>query len=314
VRVVLFGAGGPLARAALAALAARVTLVAVVVPEPRPAGGVAAWLRRVRAARARRPWLAQARELGVPVHRHPFGEDAALAAALAPLRPDVLCVASYPRLLRAPLLALPARAALNLHPSLLPRHRGPAPLFWTYVHDDREAGVTVHDMDEGADTGPVRAQAAVPLARGRPLPSLYAELARLGGALLADTASGLAADGTPGTPQDERRATREPSPARAAFAIDPARWPAERVWHVLAGLGMLGLPLLRDARGRPVPHGPATGWRPGPGGRPPGTVERAGAGLRVHAVDGVVEVAPAPRRRRIVAGLRRLAGRPLPRG
>src|ERR1051326_1425127 len=68
---------------------------------------------------------------------------------------DLICVASFPRIIPPHILARAKRGGLNVHGALLPKHRGPDPLFRTYFDEDQEAGVTVHWMDEGVDSGDI---------------------------------------------------------------------------------------------------------------------------------------------------------------
>jgi methionyl-tRNA formyltransferase len=307
MRVVLYGSGSPLSIAALEALAPVASLAAVVVPAGPPVRGLQSGLRRLSARRARRGLIRAAQRRGVPLLRTRRGADPGLEAALRRLEPDLLCVATFPYLLPASVLALPRRGALGVHPSLLPRHRGPAPLFWTYFHDDGVAGVTVFRMDAGEDTGDVILQEAIPLARGRPGADLYAEIARRGAALLARAVSALEAGDAPVVPQDPARATREPAPERGAWRIDFETWGAERVWHFLRGVQGSG-PLLIDGRGRPVAHGRVLGFRLEPGGGTPGEMERARGGWRLRCRDGVVELERARLARRAWWAARRLAG------
>ena len=89
----------------------------------------------------------------------------ATLVALAALRPDVAVVACFTRRIPAALLAVPRLGFLNLHPSLLPDYRGPRPVYWQLRHH-APAGVTVHYMDEGLDTGDIAAQRPVALPPG----------------------------------------------------------------------------------------------------------------------------------------------------
>jgi methionyl-tRNA formyltransferase len=197
------------------------------------------------------------------------------------------------------------RGGLNVHPSLLPRHRGSDPLFWTYYADDAEAGVSVHWLDEGADTGPLIVQEAIALARGRPVRDLYVELAERGSRLLAHAVADALADRAPRILQDESRATRAPRPAPGTWRIDLAAWGAERLWHFLAGLAGYPLPLLHDPAGRPVPHGAPLGFALGRRGDSPGTIRPAPGGWRVVCRDGVVDVAAPGAATRLRAFVRR---------
>src|SRR5262245_30500751 len=183
--VVFFGSGGEFSFPVLRAVAARQRVVAVV---GAGRSGARHWLggvvRRL-GLRARDPIVDFARS-----HRIPYWEarprDPELAARLAALAPDVLCVAGYSWLLPRAVFTIPPLGAINLHSSLLPRHRGPAPQFWIYHQDDRETGVTVHYVDDGADTGDILAQDAFPLPRGLPVSQLRSQCAERGAALMVD--------------------------------------------------------------------------------------------------------------------------------
>lgn len=305
MRLVLFGSGGPLSRAALETLARTFGLIAVVVPASGSTSTLRGRARAVLHWGLRRPFLREAGRLGVPVLTYRAATHHIFEHRLAALAPDLLCVAAFPHLLRRSTFELAACGAINLHPSLLPRHRGPAPLFWTYVADDREAGVTVHWIDEGADTGPVIAQDAILLARGRPVRELYEELAHRGASLLARSVGAVRDGVAERIPQDESRATRAPVPVAGSACIDVGVWGAERVWHVLAGLGGVYHDLLTDADGHTVAHGAALGFRLGARGRPPGAIEAHGRVLRVYCRDGTVDVAPPPLKARALLLARR---------
>jgi methionyl-tRNA formyltransferase len=289
MRVVLFGSGSPVALAALEALAAPASVVAVVVPAERPIRGARSAARALARWRVGRDLVRAAAARGIPVLRHRPGDDAGLAADLQRLEPDLVCVATFPHLLGAAVLAVPGRGALGLHPSLLPLHRGPSPLFWTYFHDDSEAGVTVFWMSAGEDTGDVIFQERVPLPRGRPGADLYAEITQRGAKLLARAVAEVEAGTAPRVAQDQSRATREPAPDRDAWRIDFETWGAERVWHFLRGVEGRG-PLLSDARGHVIPHGPVRGYRLEPQSGAVGEMERTPEGWRLRCRDGVVEL------------------------
>lgn len=108
-------------------------------------------------------------------------------AAVAALDPDLLVLADYGQIVPASLLSLPVRGALNLHPSLLPRHRGASPIPATILAGDRETGVSLMLMDAGLDTGPVIAQAVRPMRGDETSPELEADLAHAAAALLERT-------------------------------------------------------------------------------------------------------------------------------
>lgn len=287
MRIALFGSGSPISTRALSALAADFAVAAVVAPGAAARGGPRGWARRFRRRRALRPLRRAARRAGAPLLLHVPGEEEALRQRLSALAPDLVCVATFPRLLPPVLLRLAPLGAIGLHPSLLPRHRGPDPLFWTYFAGDSEAGVSVLWLDEGEDTGPLIAQDRIALPRGRPGADLYAEVAERGAALLARAAAQAAGGAAPRLPQDEDRATRDPAPRLSRCPVPLAASGAQWLWHFLAGLGP-HRPFVLDGAGAPVLHGRVRGH--GLEGGRPGEVERRGKVLRLHCRDGWVEV------------------------
>src|SRR5271168_917888 len=89
--------------------------------------------------------------------------NAELLARIAACRPDFLFSFYYRLMLKAPLLALPTRGALNMHGSLLPKYRGRAPVNWALIHGDTQTGATLHYMTAKPDDGDIVAQTAVPI-------------------------------------------------------------------------------------------------------------------------------------------------------
>jgi methionyl-tRNA formyltransferase len=176
-RTVFIGSGG-FGRTSLQRLAHRedVELVGVVTAPPRPAG---------RDGRQTRTAIHDvATDLDVPVIQTPERlRDREAIDALLELRPDVLVLADYGQIVPAALLEV-GRGALNLHPSLLPRHRGATPIPATILADDAETGVTLIRMDEGLDTGPIVAQTVVPVGTDPTAPDLEAALADVAADLL----------------------------------------------------------------------------------------------------------------------------------
>jgi methionyl-tRNA formyltransferase len=283
--VALLGSGSP--ASVLAAEALRDRLVGVVVPAgPRPTGW-RAWRRARGRARARRPLERLAVTLGLTVLRHRPSEADALASRLRALAPDLLVVATYPYLLPPALLDLAGPGVLGVHPSLLPRHRGPAPLLWTYLADDAEAGVSVFWLEAQADAGAVCVQEAVPLARGRRVADLYAELARRGAGLLRRAVAWVEEGAAPRQAQDPARATAAPL-VGDPLGLDVAGWSAERAWHVLRGVGE-GREVALQPGGARLAVGEVTSFAAG-SGPAAGTVESTPAGHRLWCSDGYVDL------------------------
>lgn len=96
--------------------------------------------------------------LGRPVEITANANSDDFVRCLRGYTPDVVVMASFDQILAEPTLAVPAQGWLNVHPSLLPKHRGPEPIYWTIASGDREAGITVHLTVPRIDAGPIVAQ------------------------------------------------------------------------------------------------------------------------------------------------------------
>jgi methionyl-tRNA formyltransferase len=131
--------------------------------------------------------------------------------AIEPLRalaPEVIVVAAYGLILPRAVLDLPKHGCLNVHASLLPKHRGASPIAAAILAGDTETGVTVMLMDEGMDSGPILAQRSVAIAPDDTTQSLGEKLARLGASLLAEVLPRWLSGEIVPTPQDASRATQ----------------------------------------------------------------------------------------------------------
>lgn len=238
MRIIFFGMGGVFSRAPLAALLrAGVDLRAVVEPAPDALADGAAFTRlepsRWAASGAARRGLPMAgaagmaggvaartiREIaasvGAPTYSVRRLRDERFLAEMAQYQPDAICVACFSRKLPPELLSIPRLGALNAHPSLLPKGRGPDPLFWLLREGATQTGVTIHLMDEELDTGPILTQQAFTLDENTATePQLEAQLGLLAGDLLVEALVGLAAGTLTPQPQDETLATYQGWPER----------------------------------------------------------------------------------------------------
>ena len=111
------------------------------------------------------PWRL-ARRNGVTCYSHRQIKDSAFAEKVRAARPDILLVAGFPRLIPPSVIATPSRLGINLHPSLLPRHRGGTPNRWIIRNGETETGITAHVLDENFDTGEILGQWPVMLEPG----------------------------------------------------------------------------------------------------------------------------------------------------
>jgi methionyl-tRNA formyltransferase len=191
-----------------------VDLVAVVTAPTRPGNR----------GRPTDPPVAEwARERDLPMLRPERLRALDAIADVAQLAPDLLVLADYGQLVPAALLELPRLGALNLHPSLLPRHRGASPIPAAILADDAETGVSLMLMDEGLDSGPLIKQRRVPLNGTETAPELEATLAQVAAELLsASLPAWLNGELLP-LPQEQSGMTLTRPLRRSDGRLDPSR-------------------------------------------------------------------------------------------
>ena len=153
-------------------------------------------------------------------------KDPTEQAAFAALGLDAAVVVAYGLLLPAPILAAPRLGCLNVHASLLPRWRGAAPIQRAILAGDRETGITIMQMDEGLDTGPMLLQERLPIGEATTAADLHDALAELGADLIVRTLDGLASGELDAKPQPEDGVTYAAKLERAEGRLD-WRLPAE---------------------------------------------------------------------------------------
>jgi methionyl-tRNA formyltransferase len=196
-------------------------LVAVVTQPDKPVG-------RAQAIQPT-PIKAAVTDLGLPVLQpERLRRDEAALEQLRALAPEVVVVMAYGQILPRAVLEIPRIACLNLHASLLPRHRGAAPIQAAIVKGDRETGITVMYMDEGLDTGDILLQASIPIRPDETGGTLHDRLADVAPTALADAIAQLEAGIAPRVPQDTSRATYAPKLEREHGAINWTQ-PAETI-------------------------------------------------------------------------------------
>ena len=172
----------------------------LVISQPdRPAG------RRLQLRAT--PVTAFAREHDIPVSTPARLRSEEARETLRSYRPDGLILVSYGQLVPQDLLDIADRPPLNVHPSLLPRHRGAAPVAGTIISGDAEGGLTLMVMTAELDAGPIVAQWPVALTGRETTPELDARLSDLAAEVVPPVLDAWAAGDTPTTPQDESKAT-----------------------------------------------------------------------------------------------------------
>jgi methionyl-tRNA formyltransferase len=195
-----------------ALIAAGHEIAAVYSQPPRPAG------------RGHQPRSSPVQLLadshGLPVRTPASLKTAEARAGFAGLELDAAVVAAYGLLLPRPILASPRLGCLNIHASLLPRWRGAAPIQRAILAGDRESGITIMQMDEGLDTGPMLLRRAIEIGPRETGQSLHDRLAGLGAVLILEALDGLAAGRLEAVPQPAEGATYAAKLTRAEERLD----------------------------------------------------------------------------------------------
>jgi methionyl-tRNA formyltransferase len=275
VRTIFFGSGAFAAPIFDAVLEhPGLTLVGVVTAPDRPAGRGKLLRPTPVALKARTTWA--------PLLQPSRLRDEEVIQQLSALQPELGVLADYGQIVPPAVLELPRHAILNVHPSLLPRHRGATPVPATIASGDDLAGVTIIRMDDGIDTGPIVAQTSWPLAGTETGPELERRAAVEGAALLAATLGPWLAGELEARPQGDDATLTRPF-RRDHGRLDPGRSAAELERGVRARLGWPGS-YVDTSLGRLLVHGASLG--DAVAGDAPGRLLADGSGLALATADG----------------------------
>jgi len=288
MRIVFFGTPGFAVASLQALLHNRFTVAGVVTQPDKPQG-------RSRSELIPPPVKVAALAAGIPVLQpvRPVGD--VFAASLRRLEPDLGVVVAYGHILRPDVLSVPPRGMINVHASLLPRHRGAAPIQHAILAGDRETGISIMQMEEGLDSGPVLHHLVTPIGQEETAGDLAGRLAELGATALVEAISLYSSGRARPVPQDQANATYAPKfdreQARVAWQREApglvqqirAFDPAPGAWTELNGSTLK-----------------LFGGQVAAGSGEPGTVLQTGGRLVVAAGTGAVavsEVQPAGKTR-----------------
>lgn len=289
LRIVFGGMAGRFTTTPLQAMARHHRIVGLLESEPRPIrrGWLVDWARAGAGAGNLQRF---ADHYGCPLHHGRAG----LGDFLRRCDPDLVCLSNYGVLLRQDVLGIPRLGVVNLHLSVLPRHRGPYPWLWMFHDGDRTGGATVHFVDAGEDTGPILGLLEYEVPEGitttdladRVLPDAAELLLRVVDAVGEGTATPV-----PQPPAEGLARARFVPPGEPL--IDWETWPATRVWSFLRGASLWYEPFPPLA-GFVREYGEVV---PGPPGAPPGTVRHGLRGGWIACRDGRVtfRLRPVPR-------------------
>jgi len=202
-------------------------VVGVVTQPDRPRG------------RCRTPQPSPVKELALshslPVFQPQRLSDPVFLSSIQRMGAECAAVVAYGRLLPKEFLTLFRHGAINLHASLLPKYRGAAPIQWAVLRGETETGVTVFELDEQLDHGPILLQTRIPILPEENAASLAGRMAQTGGMTLVEALDLLETGMTSPVPQEDSQATQAPMLTKEEGII---RWelPAEEIRNRVRGL------------------------------------------------------------------------------
>jgi methionyl-tRNA formyltransferase len=218
MRAIFFGTPD-IAVPSLDALTTIAEVAAVVCQPDRPSG---------RGLELKPPAVkVRALELGLPVVQPTKIRTPDFFAWVTHQHADFALVLAYGRILPPGVLAAPAKGCFNLHASILPRYRGAAPINWAIVRGEKETGVSLMQMDEGLDTGPVFAVHKIPIGENETAGELAVRVAELAATVVREEVPRVARGELVAAPQDESLASLAPILEKKDGRIDWTRPAAE---------------------------------------------------------------------------------------
>jgi methionyl-tRNA formyltransferase len=201
-------------------------------------------------------------------HHLPIGQIASLGdptaiEALAALRPEIIVVACFPRLLPEALLNIAPHGGFNLHPSLLPALRGPEPIFWALRNGLDATGVTAHRLSSRFDAGEIYGQERVAIPFGARIGEIESVLAARAGQLAVSTLTAIEQQSLRSVAQCDSESTYAPFPTMHDFII-PSSWPVRRAFAFARAVAPLGTQIvIEDKHGAKTAVSDAINWFPG---------------------------------------------------
>ncbi len=231
LRVVFLGVSHPYSRTPLRALDHQTNIVGIIESAPMgykpppPNTPVPKTVMQRYALRRKIPWFFLKSKGERPV------------AFLQSVRPDILCIAGLSQLIRKNEFEIAPLGAINFHPSLLPNFRGPRPFLWQAHQADLAGGVTIHQVDEGIDTGDILVQKSFPIRAGATHFQIRRRCLQLGSSAMLEALRLITSNQAKPRPQRHL-----PCPLyarhvnRGEAIIDWQTWPIQRVWHFLRGI------------------------------------------------------------------------------
>lgn len=226
---ILFASTSPIGESVLRMLLVKQEVIGILTQPDRPVG------RKQQLTAPAIKILSQSLAPQIPVFQPESLRDSSLLASLQALQPDVLVTFSYGKIIPPSLLALPKVAALNVHASLLPRHRGASPIQAALLGGDKESGITIMYMDEGLDTGDLLLTHKLSLSPKETAGSLTERLSLMAPEALQEALLQLEQGRAHRLPQDQKLVTHSHRITRADAMLDWSR-PASELERLIRAM------------------------------------------------------------------------------
>lgn len=181
------------------------------------------------------PVITLAHELGLDTYQPEKIKDPEAIDYIKAYAPDIIVTAAYGQILPVELLELPKDRAINVHASLLPKHRGGAPIHRSIIDGDDKSGITIMYMEEGLDSGDVISQMETPISATDTTGDLHDRLQLIGAELIVSTLQSIFNGTHSSTPQDESLVTYSPNISKEDEKVDFTRTAAS-IDHQIRGL------------------------------------------------------------------------------
>lgn len=181
------------------------------------------------------PVKVEASKRGIPTLEPNNPREPSFVRRVEELTPDLICVVAYGHILSKDVLDIPPLGAIGLHPSLLPKYRGAAPINWALIRGESVTGLTTFFMDEGMDSGEIVLQREVEIGDEENAGELSERLSHIGAGLLSETVGLIRKGDPPRSPQDSSKATNAPKIGKEDCLI---RWDrgVDEVRNLIRGL------------------------------------------------------------------------------
>ncbi len=177
----------------------------------------------------------EAQKHGLDVYQPETLKDGAISGLLDAMRPDIIVVAAYGKILPEYIINYPRYGCVNVHASILPKYRGAAPIQWAVINGEAETGVTIMQMSKGLDTGDILSVEKTPIGEYETAESLFERLSDIGGKLLVKTLEMIENGSVTPIKQDDDKSTYAKMISRDDAKIDWAM-PTKSIINLIYGM------------------------------------------------------------------------------